>query len=203
MISFSLSPFGSPTWIFPPDLLALHIQRYSRSTQPRFQQLDRYSMYLRSSVVALAIRACMRRIEMVCVIQCLKWRHCTQLRLIFDFLYPIALFHFEKWRKKSFPTFLPQKVIDPDVFSHSVKELIVWSPERFRARKKHPAARSIDRGTRSYVFMKVHPPKRSLGSCKCDSWKFIGGEIALSNEEKQLHPIRRVKMDTNRWKRSQ
>ena len=30
---------------------------------------------------------------MVCVIRCLKWRHCTQLRLIFDFLYPIALFH--------------------------------------------------------------------------------------------------------------
>ena len=29
---------------------------------------------------------------MVCVIRCLKWRHCTQLRLIFDFLYPIALF---------------------------------------------------------------------------------------------------------------
>ena len=87
MISFSLSPFASPFWNFPPDLLALHIQRYSRSTQPRFQQLDRYSMYLRSSVVALAIRACMRRIEMVCVIQCLKWRHCTQSRLIFDFLY--------------------------------------------------------------------------------------------------------------------
>ena len=94
MISFSLFPLASPSWIFPSDLLALHIQRYSRSTQPRFQQLDRYSMYLRSSVVALAIRACMRRIEMVCVIRCLKWRHCTQLRLIFDFLYPIiALFH--------------------------------------------------------------------------------------------------------------
>ena len=32
---------------------------------------------------------------MVCVIRRLKWRHfCTQLRLIFDFLYPIiALFH--------------------------------------------------------------------------------------------------------------
>ena len=29
----------------------------------------------------------------VCVIRRLKWRHCTQLRLIFDFLYPIALFH--------------------------------------------------------------------------------------------------------------
>ena len=96
MISFSLSPFASPSWIFPPDLLALLIQRYSRSTQPRFQQLDRYSLYLRSSVVALAIGACMRRIEMVCVIRCLKWRHyyCTQLRLIFDFLSPIiALFH--------------------------------------------------------------------------------------------------------------
>ena len=48
--------------------MALHIQRYSRSTQSRFQQLDRYSMYLRSSVVALAIGACMRRIEMVSVI---------------------------------------------------------------------------------------------------------------------------------------
>ena len=87
MISFSLFPFASTSWIFPSDLLALHIQPYSRSTQPRFQQLDRYSLYLRSSVVALAIGACMRRIEMVCVIQCLKWRHCTQLRLIFDFLY--------------------------------------------------------------------------------------------------------------------
>ena len=97
MISFSLSPFASPSWNFPPDLLALHIQRYSRSTQPRFQQLDRYSLYLRSSVVALTIGACMRRIEMVCVIRCLKWRHCTQLRLIFDFLSPIALFHLEIW----------------------------------------------------------------------------------------------------------
>ena len=105
-------------------------------------------------------------------------------------------------RKRSIPTFLPQKVIVPDFFSHSVKELIVWSPERLWARKKHPAARSIDRGTRSYVFVKVHAPKRSRGSCKCDSWKFIGGKL-LSNEEKQLHPIRRVKMDTNRWKRSQ
>ena len=27
-------------------------------------------------------------------------------------------------RKRSFPTFLPQKVIVPDFFSHSVKELI-------------------------------------------------------------------------------
>jgi hypothetical protein len=106
MISFSLSPFASPFWNFPPDLLALHIQRYSRSTQPRFQQLDRYSMYLRSSVVALAIRACMRRIEMVCVIQCLKWRHCTQSRLIFDFLYPIALFHDQIRHPKYFFKFL-------------------------------------------------------------------------------------------------
>ena len=105
-------------------------------------------------------------------------------------------------RKRFIPTVLPQKVIVPDFFSHSVKELIVWSPERLWARKKHPAARSIDRGTRSYVFVKVHAPKRSRGSCKCDSWKFIGGKL-LSNEEKQLHPIRRVKMDTNRWKRSQ
>ena len=105
-------------------------------------------------------------------------------------------------RKRFIRTFLPQKVIVPDFFSHSVKELIVWSPERLWARKKHPAARSIDRGTRSYVFVKVHAPKRSRGSCKCDSWKFIGGKL-LSNEEKQLHPIRRVKMDTNRWKRSQ
>ena len=72
-------------------------------------------------------------------------------------------------RKKSFRTFLPPKVIVPDAFSHFVKELIVWSPEQFRARKKHPAARSIDRGTRSYVFVKVHAPKRSRGSCKCDS----------------------------------
>ena len=78
MISFSLSPFASPFWNFPPDLLALLIQRYSRSTQPRFQQLDRYSLYLRSSVVALAIGACMRRIEMVCVIRSLKWRFCPQ-----------------------------------------------------------------------------------------------------------------------------
>ena len=93
MISFSLFPFASTSWIFPSDLLALHIQPYSRSTQPRFQQLDRYSLYLRSSVVALAIGACMRRIEMVCVIRSLKWRFCPQLSLIFDFLYPIALFH--------------------------------------------------------------------------------------------------------------
>ena len=71
MISFSLSPFASPSWFFPPDLLALLIQPYSRSTQPRFHQLDRYSLYLRSSVVALAIGACMRRIAMVCVIRCL------------------------------------------------------------------------------------------------------------------------------------
>ncbi len=93
MISFSLSPFASPSWIFPPDLLALHIQRYSRSTQPSFQQLDRYSLYLRSSVVALAIGTCMRRVEMVCVIRSLKWGFCTQSRLIFAFLYPIAVFH--------------------------------------------------------------------------------------------------------------
>ena len=93
MISFSLSPFASPFWNFTPDLLALLIQRYSRSTQPRFQQLDRYSLYLRSSVVALAIGACMRRVEMVCVIWSLKWRFCTQSRLIFAFLYPIAVFH--------------------------------------------------------------------------------------------------------------
>ena len=93
MISFSLFPFASTSWIFPSDLLALHIQPYSRSTQPRFQQLDRYSLYLRSSVVALAIGACMRRIEMVCVIRSLKWRFCPQLSLIFDFLPPIALFH--------------------------------------------------------------------------------------------------------------
>ena len=106
MISFSLFPFASTSWIFPSDLLALHIQPYSRSTQPRFQQLDRYSMYLRSSVVALAIRACMRRIEMVCVIQCLKWRHCTQSRLIFDFLYPIALFHDQIRHPKYFFKFL-------------------------------------------------------------------------------------------------
>ena len=38
---------------------------------------------------------------MVCVIQCLKWRHCTQLRLIFDFLYPIALFHNPTHKDKS------------------------------------------------------------------------------------------------------
>ena len=93
MISFSLSPFGSPSWIFPPDLLALHIQCYSRSTQPRFQQLDRYSLYLRSSVVALTIGAYMRRIEMVCVIQSLKWGFCPQSWLIFAFLSPIAVFH--------------------------------------------------------------------------------------------------------------
>ena len=93
MISFSLSPFASPSWIFPPDLLALHIQRYSRSTQPRFQQLDRYSLYLRSSVVALTIGAYIRRIEMVCVIQSLKWGFCPQSRLIFAFLSPIAVFH--------------------------------------------------------------------------------------------------------------
>ena len=110
-------------------------------------------------------------------------------------------FHFFL-RKRFIRTVLPQKVIVPDAFSHFVKELIVWSPERLWARKKHPAARSIDRGTRSYVFVKVHAPKRSRGSCKCDSWKFIGGKL-LSNKEKQLHPIRRVKMDTNRWKRSQ
>ena len=72
-------------------------------------------------------------------------------------------------RKRSIRTVLPQKVIVPDAFSHFVKELIVWSPERFRARKKHPAARSIDRGTRPYVFVKVHAPKRSRRSCKCDS----------------------------------
>ena len=72
MISFSLSPFASPSWIFPPDLLALHIQRCSRSNPPIFQQLDRYSLYLRSSVVALAIGACMGRIEMIPVIGSLK-----------------------------------------------------------------------------------------------------------------------------------
>ena len=72
-------------------------------------------------------------------------------------------------RKRFIRTVLPQKVIVPDAFSHFVKELIVWSPERFRARKKHPVARSIDRGTRSYVFVKVHAPKRSRRSCKCDS----------------------------------
>ena len=78
-------------------------------------------------------------------------------------------------RKRFIRTVLPQKVIVPDAFSHFVKELIVWSPERFRARKKHPAARSIDRGTRSYVFVKVHPPKRSLDLCKVRFLKFIGG----------------------------
>ena len=30
---------------------------------------------------------------MVCVIRSLKWRFCTQSRLIFAFLYPIAVFH--------------------------------------------------------------------------------------------------------------
>ena len=70
-------------------------------------------------------------------------------------------------RKRSFPTVLPPKVIVPDAFSQFVKELIVWSLERFRARKKHPAARSIDRGTRSYVFVKVRIPKR--WSCKVRS----------------------------------
>ena len=93
MISFSLSPFASPSWIFPHALLALLIQRYSRSTQPRFQQLDRYSLYIHSSVVALAIGACVGRIEMVCVILSLQWRFCTQSRLIFAFLYPMAVFH--------------------------------------------------------------------------------------------------------------
>jgi hypothetical protein len=44
-------------------------------------------------------------------------------------------------RKRSFPTVFDQKVIVPDAFSHFVKELIVWSPERLRAHKKHPAAR--------------------------------------------------------------
>ena len=39
--------------------------------------------------------------------------------------------NFQKiWRKRFIPTVLPQKVIVPDAFSHSVKELIVWSPER-------------------------------------------------------------------------
>ena len=45
--------------------MALHIQRSSRSNQPRFQQLNRYSLYLRSSVVTLALGACMGRIEMI------------------------------------------------------------------------------------------------------------------------------------------
>ena len=88
MISFSLFPFASTSWIFPSDLLALHIQPYSRSTQPRFQQLDRYSLYLRSSVVALAIGACMRRVEMVCVIQSLKWGFCPQSRF-FTYMYSV------------------------------------------------------------------------------------------------------------------
>ena len=92
------------------------------------------------------------------------------LSFLFVFQSPDSFFRVSKIKRKRFiPTVLPQKVIVPDAFSHSVKELIVWSPERFRARKKHPAARSIDRGTRSYVFVKVHAPKRSRGSCKCDS----------------------------------
>jgi hypothetical protein len=115
---------------------------------------------------------------------CVSTRSLFSLSFLFVFQSPDSFFRVSKIKRKRFiPTVLPQKVIVPDAFSHSVKELIVWSPERLWTCKKHSTARHINRRTRHYVFVKVHPPKRSRGSCKCDSWKFIGGKL-LSNKEK-------------------
>ena len=53
------------------------------------------------------------------------------LSFLFVFQSPDSFFRVSKIKRKRFiPTVLPQKVIVPDAFSHSVKELIVWSPER-------------------------------------------------------------------------